>query len=57
MELKCGVCGIEAELPDEQLGDSGWEPYVYNGDEEVSPVCPKHQVDRDSEGVGHLIDD
>lgn len=55
-ELVCGVCGKREQFKDDyDLSTTDWEPYVYDGEVEVSPVCSDHEVVIGDDSIGALI--
>ena len=58
--LTCAVCGAKSTefedglLPEELLDN--WTPTAYRGDQEFSPVCPKHKVKVGNDGEMELVE-
>ena len=60
--LVCAVCCAQSPeyyeedgYPPQELIET-WTPIAYRGDQEFSPVCPKHKVVRGSDGEMELVE-
>ena len=51
----CGVCGAEDWMCPRV--EESWHPSAYRGDEEVSPVCPKHPGHYDASEQAFIVEE